>query len=56
MKKPVPTPTPIPAASVPLPQSGGAYLSEDGVLIPDESTPSTQVTEPLGRAADQVED
>lgn len=53
MKKP----NPAPASKAPiLPQKGGAFIVENGALKPDEITLSTQVTAPLGRAAEPDED
>lgn len=51
MKKSAPELTPVlgPAEAI-LPQSGGCFIAENGVLKPDENTPFTQHTAPLGRA------
>lgn len=55
MKTSPPELTPVPDltpdwADVILPQSGGCFIAENGVLKPDENTPFTQHTAPLGRA------
>lgn len=45
-KSPAPTPAPIPTAPV-LPQTGGAYVLDAGVLTPAETPIETPVEAPV---------